>query len=242
LDTQPHFENPEEIEKLRTKNIELKKELEREQIRHNMLFKEWKQLSEQMSAKEEEVYENSKPKNLFYKYAFYVLLIAGIPAVYFLYQRTADLAKIPSSSSSQVISDSVSTTDTISNLAVAPINDSLPKRNSTPTIGGKLINNRDTIQQVVASQPVTKPEEKKAILPDSAKQVRLIAHKPVVEKPLTDDGRDSISSEGFNAYFSHRRNPFRKASERYKAWAEGWNEGKVEAKKVVEKDPSLIHK
>jgi hypothetical protein len=39
-----------EIEKLRLQNAELKKNLEREQTLHAMLYKEWKELSEQNAA------------------------------------------------------------------------------------------------------------------------------------------------------------------------------------------------
>jgi hypothetical protein len=220
VDTQQHFENQEEIDKLRMRNVELKKELEREQVLHKMLYKEWKELSEQMSAKEQEVYENSKPKNLFYKYAFYVLVMALIPAFYFLYQRTGN-GKILSSS--PVVSDPIRTSD------------------STPTMKDMQTSKQNVTQQPAPEQPAIQSEEKKPIGHDSTKPARLIVHKPVIETPLTDDVRDSISSLGFSAYFDHHRNPFRKSSERYKVWAEGWNDGKAEAKKVLEKNPSLKH-
>lgn len=220
MDTQQHFENQEEIDKLRMRNVELKKELEREQVLHKMLYKEWKELSEQMSAKEQEVYENSKPKNLFYKYAFYVLVMALIPAFYFLYQRTGN-GKILSSS--PVVSDPIRTSD------------------STPTMKDMQTSKQNVTQQPAPEQPAIQSEEKKPIGHDSTKPARLIVHKPVIETPLTDDVRDSISSLGFSAYFDHHRNPFRKSSERYKVWAEGWNDGKAEAKKVLEKNPSLKH-
>ena len=92
-------------------------------------------------------------------------------------------------------------------------------------------------QQPAPAQPVLPLEEKKAITHDSTKPGQLIIRKNVVERPLTDDARDSISSLGFSAYFDHRRNPFRKSSEKYKVWAKGWNEGKAEAQKLDEKDP-----
>ncbi len=238
MDTEQHFENQQQINELRIKNMELKKELEREQSLHKMLYKDWKKLKEQMSAKEQEVYENSSPKNLFYKYAFYVLLIGLIPAFYFLYPRT-DNKKIPSSS--QAVSDSMRPDDSPRTRAAAPVTDSLPKRDSVPTVQKKQISKQDVTQQTAPAQPVIQPEEKKAMGHDSTKPAKLIIRKPVVEIPLTDDARDSISSLGFSAYFGHHRNPFRRSSERYKVWAEGWNEGKAEAKKVVEKYPSLKH-
>lgn len=238
MDTQQHFENQEEIDKLRMRNVELKKELEREQVLHKMLYKEWKELSEQMSAKEQEVYENSKPKNLFYKYAFYVLVMALIPAFYFLYQRTGN-GKILSSS--PVVSDPIRTSDSTPTIVTASVKDSLPKRDSVPTMKDMQTSKQNVTQQPAPEQPAIQSEEKKPIGHDSTKPARLIVHKPVIETPLTDDVRDSISSLGFSAYFDHHRNPFRKSSERYKVWAEGWNDGKAEAKKVLEKNPSLKH-
>ncbi len=243
MDTQQHFIGQEDVDKLRTNNLQLKKELDREKTLHTMLYKEWKQLSEQMAARDQEVYENSRPKNLFYKYAFYVLLAAGIPAGYWAYSNTGNHAKIPSSvSSSQLVSDSAgNVTDSKSANATVLINDSQSMQKSPPAIQQKLSNNETSKRQTAIAQPILKPLEKKVMLPDSAKKVKTITSRPLVEKPLTDDEKDSISSDGFNAYFEHRRNPFRKSSERYKVWAEGWNEGKAEAIKVLEKNPSLKH-
>ena len=66
VDTNQNFENPEEFDSLREENSELKKELEREQLLHKMLYKEWKELNEQAPPKQYEV-QDEKPKNLFYK-------------------------------------------------------------------------------------------------------------------------------------------------------------------------------
>ncbi|MEO8416591.1 MAG: hypothetical protein ABI472_23200 [Ginsengibacter sp.] len=239
MDAQQRIVNREEIEKLHADNIELKKELEKEQVLHNMLYKEWKQLSEETSAREQEAYENSQPKNLFYKYGFYVLLIAGIPAAYWAFSHVAGPAKIPSSS--QFVGGSQATAnDTTSAISSASfVNDSLSKQKPLPTIQAKPSNSRDSIHQTAVLPTVIKPVEKKAVLPDSAKEVRAIVHEPLVEKLLTDSDRDSITSDGFNAYFEHRLNPFRKSSGRYKIWEDGWNQGKAEAKKVLEKNPTL---
>ena len=241
--TQQHFINQEEADKLLANNLQLKKELEREKTLHNMLYKEWKQLSEQMSARDEEVYENSRPKNLFYKYAFYVLLVAGIPGGYLAYTHIRSGAKIASSvSSSQVVSDSAGiAAHTTTPIATASVNDSQPKQKYPPTIQEKSSNSGTSKQQTAIEQPIIQPLEKKVTSPDSSKKVKIVRQKSLVEKPLTDDETDSISSDGFNAYFEHRRNPFRKSSERYKVWAGGWNEGKAEAIKVLEKNPSLKH-
>jgi len=243
LDTQQHFINEEEINKLRENNLQLKKELDREKTLHTMLYKEWKQLSELMAARDQEVYENSKPKNLFYKYAFYVLLAAGIPAGYWAYSNIAGHVKIPSlGSSSQMVSDSSgNVADGKSSNTTVSVNDSQPKQKSQPAISEKTLNSKNPKQQTAITQPILQPLEKKVTPPDTAKKIKTATSRPLVEKPLTDDERDSISSDGFNAYFDHRHNPFRKASERYKVWAEGWNEGKAEAIKVLAKNPSLKH-
>ena len=242
MDTQ-RFINNEDLDQLLTKNSQLKKELEREKTLHAMLYKEWKQLSEQTDARDQQAYENARPKNLFYKYAFYVLLAAGIPAGYLAYSHTPGRTKTPSSFSSlQVVSDTASVAaDNVPAHATIPVKDSQSSQKPSSQTLEKQSNSENLKQQAVVAQPVERPLEKKATLPDSATQVKVIAHKPFVEKPLTDDERDSISSDGFNAYFDHRHNPFRKSSQRYKVWAEGWNEGKAEAVKVLEKNPSLKH-
>ena len=73
--------NQDEIEKLRAQNEELKKNLEREQVLHSMLYKEWKDLDEQRAAREYEL-QDPKPKNLFYKYAFVIVDFALESSIY----------------------------------------------------------------------------------------------------------------------------------------------------------------
>lgn len=242
MDTQQHSLSQEEAEKLRANNLQLKKELDREKTLHTLLYKEWKQLSEQMAARDQEVYENSKPKNLFYKYAFYIILAAGLPAGYWAYSNITGNAKIPSYSSSQVVSDSVGdAADSASASSPLSVNDSQSKQKSSPEVNEKPLNTKTLKQQTVSAQPIVQPLGKEVTLPDTTKKIKTVASRPLVEKPLTDDEKDSISSDGFNAYFDHGHNPFRRSSERYKVWAEGWNEGKAEAIKVLAKNPSLKH-
>ena len=237
MDAEQHFENLQQVNELRLKNTELKKELEREQLLHTMLYKDWVKLTGQIADQKQEAYANSKPKNLFYKYAFYVILIGLVPGFYFLYPLTDN----NKSSSSQVVSDTVRHADSARTRAAAAATNSLSKRDSVSGVQKKQINKRDVTQQSSTGQPVLQPEEKKAITKDSIKPAGSITRKHLFESPLTADERDSISSLGFNAYFEHLRNPFRRSSEKYKAWAEGWNEGKAEGKKLDEKDPSLKH-
>lgn len=236
VDTEQHFEDLRQVNELRLKNTELKKELEREQLLHKMLYKDWKKLTEQMSAQKHEIYENSRPKNLFYKYAFYVLLIGVVPAFYFLYPRTENTK----SSSSQVGSDTIHHKDLGQNKPAASLTDSLLLRDSVSTMQKKQIISPNETHQPVPAKLVLQPEVKKTINQDSTKPA-LPIRKPEVKIPLTDDAKDSISSLGFIAYFNHHRNPYRKSSEKFKLWEQGWNDGKAEGKKLDEKDPSLKH-
>ena len=230
MDTQQQFENQDEFNKLVARNLELKKELERERALHAMLYKEWKELSEKMSAQEHEVYENSRPKNLFYKYAFFVLLIALLPSAYFLYSRGVN-GKILTSPPVAADSSSGADTNTASTASV--------QRDTTSINKEEQSNSPNVAQQKNSEQPKVINVEKRPPVHDSTVPVRQISHKRVVETPLTNEARDSISSDGFSAYFDHRRNPYRRNSERYKVWAEGWNEGKAEGEKVVEKNPAV---
>lgn len=246
--------NEEEIDKLHAQNAELKKELEKEQRLHSMLFNEWKALSEKAEAREQQIYESDKPKNVFYKYAFYVLVVALIPVAYFLYPHFITSANVSSSqklvTESQPVKDTPVAKDTPHAVAQLPLIDTEQKKAAMPAVQPDISVKKDAIQQTaVVTAPVTAPEikpvikpaEKKVMPPDSARQTRPTAHKPIVEAPLTDDERDSISSLGFSAYFDHTRNPYRKSSELYKVWEQGRNEGKTEAKKVLEKDSSMRH-
>jgi hypothetical protein len=264
LETQQHSQNQEKIDKLLLENVELKKNLEKEQLLHTMLYKEWKELNERMLAKEHEVHEG-KPKNLFYKYAFYLLLISVFPAYYFI-NAGKENGKVSSSQTTSVPAP------------ITPIKDSTPITNSTQTTNNKLTANGNTTQQPAVeqpvikpkekekiqqipqptltqpvekseekrkiqqtpqptlAQPVAKPEEKEKIRPDSSKSKMVTINKPVVESPLTDSIRDLIYWQGWNAYYDRSRNHFKQSSERYNVWLQGWNDGKSDAKKLLAKD------
>jgi len=85
MDTQQKYsDNQQEIEKLRLENVQLKKNLEKEELLHKSLYNQWKQLNARMAAKEHEMKQQLHSGNLFYKYAFYVILILLIPMYYFL--------------------------------------------------------------------------------------------------------------------------------------------------------------
>src|SRR5258706_2552198 len=101
---QKYSDNRVEIEKLRLENVQLKKNLEREELLHRSLYKQWSELNARTSAKEQEE-EQLKSRNSFYKYAFYVILILLllIPAYYFLSNSKVDkgITSAPKTSSSQ---------------------------------------------------------------------------------------------------------------------------------------------
>ncbi len=239
MDIKEDLNNQEEINKLRLETKGLKKNLERERLLHNMLYKEWKELQEQASAKETMVIENGKVGNGFYKYAFYILLIIMVPIVYFLYPP-AGFEK--THVATRAVPDSTLHRDSSSTMLTSTLKDTVAKIDA-PSTGETKKNNEIPVQKANVPATVIKPEEKKLIPRDSTKkQAKVIVRKPVIGGPITDDTRDSIASEGFNAFFYHNRSPYRRSSERYKIWINGWNSAKEEAKKVVAKDPSLKNK
>ncbi len=239
LNIKEDLNNQDEIDKLRLETNDLKKDLERERLLHNMLYKEWKELQEQVSAREGVEVENSKPGNGYYKYAFYILLILVLPIIYFLYppkgfEKTHVAAR--------GVSDSTLRKDSASILVTSTSKDTVAKIDAASPAERKE-NNEIPLRKTIVSTPVIKPAENKLMQVDTTKRpAKVIIRKPVIEGPITDDIRDSISSEGFSGYFYHNRNPYRRSSERYKIWIKGWNNGKDEAKKVVAKDPSLKNK
>lgn len=233
MDTQQNLNDGEEIEALRLQNSKLKKDLEREQHLHSLLFKEWQELKERMTGKESQVYDSTRNKNPFYKYAFYSLLIILVPAFLILYFRSGNE---DAASRMQAVSDSTRPANAAGPATVEVVKDSLPKSDANPADGQPQAQPKNP---VVVQEPVTPPEEKKATPQVNDKPPPPPVSKPEVEPPLTDEMRDLISSDGFNAYFEHRRNPYKKSSERYKIWQEGWNDGKLGAEAVEAKDPSL---
>lgn len=233
MDTQQNLNDGEEIEALRLQNSKLKKDLEREQHLHSLLFKEWQELKERMTGKENKAYDSSRNKNSFYKYAFYSLLVILVPAFLILYFRSGNE---DAGSQVQTTADSTQRSNPAAPATVAVIKDSLAKSDSIPA--GKQ-QQAQSDNPVVVQQPVTPPAETKAIPQVNDKPPPPPVSKPEVEPRLTDEMRDLISSDGFSAYFEHRRNPYKKSSERYKIWQEGWNDGKLGAEAVEAKDPSL---
>ena len=126
MDTEQPIESLDQSDELRLRNAELKKELEREKMLHKMLFKEWEELTAEMAAHKQDGYENSRPKNLFYKYAFYVLLITLLPVFYFL----NPLADNKRPSSFQTVSDTVRPANASETRTSATRTNTLPVKDS----------------------------------------------------------------------------------------------------------------
>ncbi len=126
VDTEQPIESLDQSDELRLRNAELKKELEREKMLHKMLFKEWEELTAEMAAHKQDGYENSRPKNLFYKYAFYVLLITLLPVFYFL----NPLADNKRPSSFQTVSDTVRPANASETRTSATRTNTLPVKDS----------------------------------------------------------------------------------------------------------------
>lgn len=233
MDIQQSIEKQEEMVKLRLTNEALKKELEKEQLLHKMLFNEWKKLSAETETKEHKVHQK-EPANPFYKYAFYTLLIALILAYYFLYYSRGNekLSSPVQPAASIVTSDSIKTT--ASALPQASVSNS----ETLTTVNEKPANNRDTVRQIPLERPVIS-QENKAIIPDTSRRATAIVNiKPIAETRLTNDIKDSIYWVGWNAYFTKARSSFRKSSPRYRAWYEGWKDGKAQAKKLLDSSRS----
>ena len=219
-----------EIEKLRLQNAELKKNLEREQTLHAMLYKEWKELSEQKAAHDYHLYENSRPKNLFYKYGFFILILALIPAWYF-YGPRFDHSATPSARTV---------------IVPAKVSDTTAAKDSTTITRNEVAQNQNPAKTDAVISPakpeVNKPaiEEKRTTAIDSTrrrKPVPVIQH--IVEAPLSDAQRDSIYWNGWNDYFNKTNSHYRKSSEKYKAWLQGFNDGRRDARKVIAQQDSL---
>jgi hypothetical protein len=222
--------NQDEIEKLRAQNEELKKNLEREQVLHSMLYKEWKNLDEQRAAREYEL-QDPKPKNLFYKYAFYVILILLIPAIFLLnFQKngkaTSGLNKIQLTNDSAIVQDSAKVNNSLTLSA-----DSIQKTDKNLATNGPTIP-----PQPATEQPVVQTQEKKLLQHDTGKLKPIAVIKEAPDLPLSDSVRDSIYWIGWNAYYKKAGSHFRKSSQKYKAWLEGYNDGRKDAKKLLAKD------
>jgi len=79
---QTHSDIQNENEKLRLENVQLKKNLEKEEFLHKALYRQWNELNIRRLAEKREL-KQLESRNLFYKYAFYVILFL-VAAYYFL--------------------------------------------------------------------------------------------------------------------------------------------------------------
>jgi len=195
-----HSVNTKDSEKLYSENIQLRKDLEKEEFLHKTLYKQWNELNVRMLAKEREL-KRFKSRNLFYKYAFYLILFSVGPVYYFLSTGKQDKRII---SPSQTVS-------------------SVP-----PTSKQTVPKDRNTVQI-----PKVKLEEKQLIQADTAKPKQATINKPVFAKPLTDSVRNLIYSEGWDAYYEKSVSHYRRSSEKYQIWLQGWKDAEKDDKKAL---------
>ncbi|MGH2648886.1 MAG: hypothetical protein ACRDE8_15015 [Ginsengibacter sp.] len=238
MDTQilQNSQNQEEIDKLHSENAELKKNLDREQRLHSMLYKEWKELDEKLAAKEQEIHE-PHPKNLFYKYAFYVLIIAAVPASYFIYASRGN----EKTSVSQAAVGSTITTDSASVNKSIPAGDTIAAGNSPSKDPAMMENQILAITRDTTRQPGLIQKGRKIVPTDTSKEGIVIALRPRIEVPLNDSTRDLIYWDGWNAFYNNARNHYRRSSERYKIWNKGCIDGRNDSKKTLPEDSSRLH-
>jgi len=227
VENQQPSQNQEEFEKLRSKNEELKKSLEREQVLHAMLYKEWKELDEKREAKEFEL-SDSRPQNLFYKYAFYIILILLIPGFFFWNAQKKDSTSATSTAHTLLKTDSTTIKDSVQpGNSTSIINDSLTKTNRAVTKTTSEVKPEPAIQSSVEKA------HKKAVIPQEVDAVKETVRS---QAPLSDSVKENIYWMGWNAYYNKSSNHFKKSSQEYKAWIAGYNDGRNDAKKLLSKD------
>ncbi len=244
MNTQQNLPSTEDTDRLRIENAELKKKIEREQVLYAMLHKDWKELSENASAYNYALLDN-KPKNLFYKYAFFVLVIAIFPAYFFLNSINRDEKN---SSPAQLSSvpvlpgDSTLTTDSVPESTSAIKN--TVSTNETPASKQETLTQKSAepppppvpAEEKKVIIPAVVAAEKKAITPDTAKAKIKTNHVAVAETPVTDSVKDLVYWEGWNAYYNKSKNHYKTSSARYEIWVNGYNDGRNDAKKILAKD------
>ena len=238
----PRFIPPEEddIEALKLQNNKLKTDLEREQHLHSLLYKEWEQLKDQIKGGGNDARFGYRNTNSFYKYGFYSLLILLVPAFFIFYFRSDSNDTV---ADSQTITDSARPQMATPRTTAGTVNDSLPRSQpkavETQSQPAPVVtpSQPEPKKQIVVEQPPAPREEKAVTQKKEDKPPAATVSKPEPEQPLTDELREAISSDGFNAYFEgRRRNPYKKSSERYKIWQDGYNDGKLGAQQVEAKD------
>lgn len=207
---QEHSLTQQENEKLRLENIQLKENLEKEEFLHKTLYKQWSELNIRMLSKERE-FNQFKRGNVFYKYAFFLILLAAAPVYYFISSTNGDkrIATV-----SQPVSPAPVPTTSKKDIAVS----------------------KTTKRDVAVQPPVIKREEKEIIQPDTIQPKPAIVNKPaVIVKPLTDSVRNLIYSEGWDAYYEKSDSHYPKSSQKYKVWLEGWKDAENDDKKMLTK-------
>src|ERR1700733_14316820 len=114
---QDYVDSQQEVEKLQLENIQLKKKLEQEELLHKSLYRQWSELNDSVLVKNRQL-EQFGWRNSFYKYAFYVILLALIPGYYFLVRSKgqAKITPVPQVTSSPALitnQSPINTRDTV---------------------------------------------------------------------------------------------------------------------------------
>lgn len=216
--TQQEYSNSQiENEKLLLENVQLKKDLEKEEFLHKTLYKQWNELNLRMLAKERE-FNKFKSGNVFYKYAFYFILFISAPVYYFLSSTKGD-EKIISASKAVPPPALTAEQETAINPGTVQLPNVKPEEKKIvqqDTIQTKLV---VTKERVITNKPVI-----------TNKQIN--TNEPVV-KSLTDSVRTLIYSEGWDAYFEKSENPYKKSPQKYNAWLEGWKDAEKDDNKSL---------
>jgi hypothetical protein len=223
VNTEPRYlYNADENEKLRLDNEQLKKKLEVEEFHHKTLYKQWNELNTRMLSSERE-FDQFRRKNIFYKYAFYSILILLFPAYYLLTHNKED--RIPNVTVQNSSSQTPKANETHVSKDTQIVNQP-PIVDEPATLNEQIKANPDTAKSIVV-----KPEEKEIIKPDTVRKTIAIS-KPVAEEPLSEAGRDSVYWQGWNGYYKKIRNPYQRSSEKFTVWLQGWKDGENDSKKV----------
>lgn len=214
-----YSDNQQEVEKLQLENIQLKKKLEQEELLHKSLYRQWTELNDSIVAKKRQV-EQFSLRSSFYKYGFYVVSLACIPAYYFLAtgKKTERIASDPQIAASPV---------PITNQSAATAGDTVQLTGVKPV--EKKVIQTDTVQQKLPT--INKP---------------VIENKPVIAKPLTGTvpadkpisapEKDAIYLQGWDAYARQLPNPYQRSSQKSEIWLQGWKDGENGVKKIPATD------
>jgi hypothetical protein len=153
MDTQQEYSDlKQEIEKLRLENVQLKKNLEKEEFFEKGIYKQWCELHALILSKENEV-KQARAVNSIYKYGFYLILLLFIPSIYFLSsdkrgERVAYDSQAAASPKRVPNETLTSNPDTVKVLKIMPEQKEIVKQATVQTISA-------TAANTVVTNPIT---------------------------------------------------------------------------------------